>query len=404
MTPAKSVVARIEHFNSGRDPDGVARKYREMCKSPFSFFRGSAHLFWEDLAAQRTALPDSPPVWACGDLHLENFGAFQGDNGLSYFDLNDFDEAGLAPAIWEVSRFVTSLYVASPQLRLTRVGTNKLVKQFLVAYQTALATGKAGSIERASATGVVRELLERVRKRTRASFVRSRTKLVKGKRRLEIDSKHTLPASANQRTKVEHWFAAFAKSQPNPEFFEILDVARRVAGVASLGLDRYVVLVRGNGGRDGNAVLDAKQARPSSMTSVDKLRQPEWKSEPDRIVSIEHRMQAVVPAMLNAVRIGDGGYVLRELQSTKDRLSLKHLRGHQANLRSAVETMGHLTAWAQLRSSGRDGSAITDDLVTFGRAADWQKPLIGYCQSYATQVDRDYKQFVAAQKKRAQRQ
>lgn len=400
MTPADSVVIRVEHFNSGRDPEGVARKYREMCKSPFSFFRGTAHLFWEDLGAQRSALPDSPPAWACGDLHLENFGTFQGDNGLSYFDLNDFDEAGLAPAIWEVSRFVTSLFVAYPQLRLTPAGTNKLVKLFLVAYQTALAAGKPGSIERTSATGVVRTRLERVSARTRASFVRLRTKLVKGKRRLEIDGRHTLPATADQRRDVDQWLARFAKSQPNPKFFEILDVARRVAGTASLGLDRYVVLVRGDGGRDGNAVLDAKQARPSSMTRVDKIRQPEWKSEPDRIVSIEHRMQAVAPAMLNAVRIGDGGYVLRELQSTKDRLSLKHLRGHQANLRSAVETMGHLTAWAQLRSSGRDGSAITDDLVAFARAGDWQERLIEYCQSYAAHVGRDYNQFVAAQEKR----
>jgi uncharacterized protein (DUF2252 family) len=404
MTPASSVAARIEHFNSGRDPEGVALKYREMCKSPFSFFRGTAHLFWQDLAAQKSALSDSPPVWACGDLHLENFGTFQGDNGLSYFDLNDFDEAGLAPAIWEVSRFVTSLYVASPQLRMTRVGTNKLVKLFLVSYQTALATGKPGSIERTSATGVVRALLDRVGKRTRASFVKSRTKLDKGKRRLEIDGKHTLPATASQRAEVEHWLSEFAKSQPNPKFFEILDVARRVAGVASRGLDRYVVLVRGDGGRDGNAVLDVKQARPSSMISVDKLRQPAWKSESDRIVSIEHRMQAVVPAMLNAVRIGDGGYVLRELQSTKDRLSLKNLRGHPAHLRAAVVTMGHLTVWTQLRSSGRDGSAITDDLIAFAHAGGWQERLIEYCHSYAAQVDRDYNQFVAAHNKRGQRQ
>ena len=404
MTAANSVVARIERFNSGRDPEGVALKYRAMCKSPFSFFRGAAHLFWQDLAAHKSALPDSPPVWACGDLHLENFGTFQGDNGLSYFDLNDFDEAGLAPAIWEVSRFVTSLYVASPQLRLTRVGTNELANQFLVAYQTALATGKPGSIERPSATGVVRALLDRVGKRTRASFVRSRTKLDKGKRRLEIDGKHTLPATADQRREVERWLDKFAKSQANPKFFEILDVARRVAGVGSLGLNRYVVLVRGDGGRDGNAVLDAKQARPSSMTSADKLRQPEWKSEPDRIVSIEHRMQAVVPAMLNAVRIGDGGYVLRELQSTKDRLSLKDLRGHPAHLRAAIETMGHLTVWAQLRSSGRDGSAITDDLIAFAHAGDWRERLTEYCESYSAQVSRYYNEFVAAQKQRGQRQ
>ncbi|MEP6549976.1 MAG: DUF2252 family protein, partial [Gemmatimonadales bacterium] len=88
--------ARIDRFNSGREPERLALKYREMCKSPFSFFRGSAHLFWEDLATRKGVLPNSPLVWACGDLHLENFGSFQSNNGLAYFDLNDFDEAALA--------------------------------------------------------------------------------------------------------------------------------------------------------------------------------------------------------------------------------------------------------------------------------------------------------------------
>ena len=73
-------------------------------------------------------MPDGPLVWACGDLHFENFGSFQGDNGLSYFDLNDFDESCLAPATWEVSRFVASAYVAAPSLNLTGAEANELVK------------------------------------------------------------------------------------------------------------------------------------------------------------------------------------------------------------------------------------------------------------------------------------
>lgn len=368
-----------------------------MCKSPFSFFRGTAHLFWEDLGARTSALADSPTVWACGDLHLENFGAFQGSNGLSYFDLNDFDEAALAPAIWEMSRFVTSVYIASPALRLTRDDANDLVKVFLDAYQGALVRGKALGIERTSATGMVRTLLDRVKRRKRASLIASRTKRVKGKRRIEIDGKHTLPATADQQKEVARWLAPFAKSQHNPKFFEILDVACRVAGVGSLGLDRYVILVRGDGGRDGNALLDAKQAPPSTLAKFDKERQPAWKSEPDRVISIQHRMQAMAPALLDAVRIGHGGYVLRELQPSKDRLTIKDAKGNPRHLRPAIETMGRLTAWAQLRSSGREGSAIIDDLMAFAHDGNWQRGLIDYARSYATQVDRDHKQFVAAQ-------
>ncbi|MGZ3332927.1 MAG: DUF2252 family protein [Gemmatimonadaceae bacterium] len=128
---SRDIPERIERFNAGREPERLALKYREMYKSPFSFFRGSAHLFWEDLAARKSALPGTPTVWACGDLHLEDFGSFQSDNGLSYFDLNDFDEAALAPSSWELSRFVTSVYVAAPALGFGRADANEFVKLFL---------------------------------------------------------------------------------------------------------------------------------------------------------------------------------------------------------------------------------------------------------------------------------
>jgi uncharacterized protein (DUF2252 family) len=371
-----------------------------MSKSSFAFFRGTAHLFWEDLGARKRALPESPLVWACGDLHLENFGSFQGNNGLSYFDLNDFDEAALAPACWEVSRFVASVFVGAPSLGLSRAEANELVKVFLSAYQAALADGKARWIERATATGMVRTLLDRVGGRKRAMLIDSRTNWENGERRIRIDGQHALPATDAQREEVKRWLQRFAKSQPDPGFFKILDVARRVAGVGSLGLDRYVVLVRGDGGRDGNALLDAKEEAPSCLAKFERVRQPPWKSEPDRVVSIQQRMQAIAPAMLDAVRIGRGGYVLRELQPTSDRLSLEDARGNSRHLRSAAKAMGRVTAWAQLRSSGRQASATADDLISFAGESGWERRLIDYGRSYAAQVEVDYKQFVATREKR----
>ncbi|HEY4954458.1 MAG TPA: DUF2252 domain-containing protein [Gemmatimonadaceae bacterium] len=394
------VPARIERFNAGREPERLALKYRKMCQSAFAFFRGTAHLFWEDIGARRNALPHSPLVWACGDLHLENFGSFQGDNGLAYFDLNDFDEAALAPAAWEVSRFVASVYVAAPSLNLTGADANELVKVFLNAYQAALGDGKARWIERATATGMVRTLLQRVGRRKRATLIDSRTTWKNGRRRIRIDGKHALPATDDQRREVTRRLDKFAKSQPDPRFFGILDVARRVAGVGSLGLSRYVVLVRGDGGRNGNAILDVKQQAPSCLARFEKVRQPAWKSEPDRVVAIQQRMQAIAPAMLDAIKIGRGGYLLRELQPTTDRLSLEDARDDPRHLRSAAKAMGRVTAWAQLRSSGRQGSAIADDLIAFAGERGWQRRLVAYGRSYAAQVRRDFEQFVDAQKER----
>ncbi len=390
--------SRIERFNAGREPERLAIKYREMRKSPFAFFRGTAHLFWEDLRARRSALPDSPLVWACGDLHLENFGSFQGDNGLSYFDLNDFDESAVAPSAWEVSRFVTGVYVAAPMLHLARGEATELVKLFLDAYQTALDDGKARWIERATASGMVGTLLRRVSKETRAMLLDSRTIWKKGKRRILIDGRSALPITHGRRAAVTRQLDMFAEDQPDPDFFKVLDVARRSAGLGSLGLERYIVLVRGDGGRDGNALLDVKQASPSSLASFGRLRQPAWRSEADRVVTIQRRMQAVAPAMLHAKKIGRGGYVLRELQPSKDRLRLKDARGDPHHLRSGARAMGQVTAWAQLRSSGRNGSAAADDLVAFARTRGWKNRLVDYGRSYEAEVQRDFKQFVKTQK------
>jgi hypothetical protein len=62
------MLSRIERCNAGREPELLAVKYEKMRKSPFSLFRGTAHLFWEDLGAQtgersRTCSAESSKRW-----------------------------------------------------------------------------------------------------------------------------------------------------------------------------------------------------------------------------------------------------------------------------------------------------------------------------------------------------
>ncbi|HEY4209389.1 MAG TPA: DUF2252 family protein, partial [Puia sp.] len=102
-----SIPQRIKDFNSDRLPEYVAIKFQMMAENAFRFLRGACHLFYEDLG---DALQRYPLSWICGDLHLENFGTYKGDNRLVYFDVNDFDEGILAPALWDVSRMVTSIF------------------------------------------------------------------------------------------------------------------------------------------------------------------------------------------------------------------------------------------------------------------------------------------------------
>ena len=113
------VVQEILAFNAGRDPDRLGLKYRNMRASPFGFLRGTCHLFYRSLPVD-ALFDEAPPVWSCGDLHLQNFGSYKGDNRLVYFDLNDFDESLLAPASLDLVRFLCSVLVAAPDLGVGR--------------------------------------------------------------------------------------------------------------------------------------------------------------------------------------------------------------------------------------------------------------------------------------------
>src|ERR1700760_4218305 len=149
---------RLKAFNKGLLPEMVQLKYEAIAENAFRFFRGTCHLFYEDLAAAEP-LPLSPLAWICGDLHIENFGSYKGDNKLVYFDLNDFDEALLAPCSYEVVRMVCSIYIAFDNLGIEPEKAYKMAQLFLKTYSATLEKGKATSIEPRTAKGIVCEFL-----------------------------------------------------------------------------------------------------------------------------------------------------------------------------------------------------------------------------------------------------
>ena len=391
-----NVAKTIRSFNAGRDPERLVMKYANLRANPFVFLRGTCHLFYDRLPAG-ALFTKAPAAWLCGDAHLENFGSYKGDNRLAYFDLNDFDEAALAPVTWELVRFLSSILVAGGSLRATPDDSNALCKVFLEGYAGALALGKARWVERDTASGLVHELLATLKARTRAAFLDKRTERKNGGRRIRRDGEHALRADRAGRERAARLIDAFAASQDNPGFFRVLDVARRIAGTGSLGMERYVVLVEGKGSPDGNYLLDLKQATSSSLVPHLKIRQPAWPSQAHRVVAIQRRMQAVSMAFLHPIVDGKSSYVLRDLQPSEDRVSLDVRRTGLGQVSGVIEEMGQLMAWAHLRSSGRQGSAIADELIDFGTSArSWRRDLLDAAHQCATQVESDWKAYCQA--------
>jgi len=89
--------------------------------------------------------------------------------------------------------------------------------------------------------------------------------------------------------------------------------------------------------------------------------------------------------------------VLRGLQPSEDRVALEVHRSKPDQIRGVIHEMGQLMAWAQLRSSGRQGSAIADALVDFGASGKtWHGGLLDAAHQCAGQVAEDWKVYSEA--------
>ena len=386
---------QILAHNAGREPERLAIKYAAMRGSVFAFLRATPSLFHQRMVANGLA-PDGPPAWSSGDLHLENFGTYLGGNGLVYFDINDFDAALLAPAGWDIVRLATSMLVAAPALSLNRAEAAGLARRLLQGYREALSSGKASWVERRTAEGLIGELMRRLKRRDPAKFLDARTKTVKGERSLIIDGKRVLPLAAKERQRLSAWLKSLANSARERDTFALLDAGRRVAGVSSLGTARYTILVEGQGGTDGNLLLELKSAQPSATAPYSPCHQPAWRSEAERIVEVQKRCQAVPPGLWRAVTFDGEPFVLRELQPSQDRLDLAAAVTDLPALGGSLFTMGCLSAWAQLRSSGRQGSATADELIGFAVGTLRVTALLESARAMDAIVRADWQEFCAS--------
>ncbi len=387
------VVAQIKQSNQSRHPLLLEQKYYRMTEGVYRFFRGTSFIFYQDFI-QHFSTTDPTRVWGCGDLHLQNFGTYKADNRLVYFDLNDFDDALLLPATWELSRMLVSILLAAEELALEPTEAKALLLAFLKSYTATLSAGKPTDIDRRSAEGLLKEFLENLEKRRRRDLIKERTIKSDEGRRLNVDHEKVMPILPEQYAKVKTMLETWHSQHPTPFYERICDIGIRVTGTASLGLERYVILVES--AKEKLYLLDLKEARQSTLAAFIQLPQPHWGSEAHRIVGIQSRVNNVLPTLLNPLVHESQSFVLKELQPEQDKFDFHYWDGELESLTSLVATLGTITASGHLRSAGRQGSSIADELIDFAHNTQWQRDLLAYCQDYPTKVHQDYFQFCEA--------
>ncbi len=379
MNP-RNIRQRIEQFNSKRPADLRQSKYDKMKKDSFSFFRGSCHLFHEDWP-MGAKIDRAPQLFICGDLHLENFGTYKGTNSSGdrqvYFGINDFDEGMYASLTRDITRLAVSVLLVGKMLGLKKVDQSALVTNLLDNYRQTLLTRQRQNLKEAK--GIVGNLLVKSADRSRLDLLKKYLGDIDSDKLQEKDDK-ILAIENSRKEQVLAVYRDWAKQQSRSEFYECLDIKQRLAGLGSLGVDRYLLLIVGKGKKQ-RYLLDLKE-QPITISASS------WSSSAQRVLTVQSLRQSPVPALLGELSINQKSFTLRELQPSQDKITCDAENINRNDLQQLVQTVGQVTAWSHLQT---DKLA---EILDYAAGDKWCSIVLEYAVEYAQQVKADRQEFI----------
>jgi uncharacterized protein (DUF2252 family) len=398
-------VALLLEQAATRIPDLVPIRHGRMAASPFSFLRGAALPMAADLASTPAS---GIVVQLCGDAHLSNFGLFASPERDLVFDITDFDETLHGPFEWDVKRLAASLVVAGRLRGFDAHATRHAVHHAVGAYRERMATyGDMRAVDVYYARVDVAGIDAAVDRRARP-FLEQTEKAAHHHDALHELPKLTAVDAAGQRRIVDrppvitHLPAVTPSSVAAAmtgyrdtvaedrlvllDRYQLVDAARMVVGVGSVGLDALAVLFEG--GDDDPLFLQVKQAQASVLERF--LRPSTQPSHGARVVAGQRRLQAAGDVLLGWTAGTDGGdWYVRQLQDQRggavvDDMTLQDL-----------EAWGELCGWALARGHARSGQPAEIAGYLGGDPA-FEHAIGEFADAYADQTERDHTAFVAA--------
>jgi uncharacterized protein (DUF2252 family) len=295
---------------------------------------------------------------------------------------------------------VCSIFVAFDSLNFESEKAVKMAQLFIRSYAATLTSAKAISIDPRIAKGILCDFLNAARKTSEKDVLKKRTVSIKKKIMLSLEDERHFKVDKGLRKELSaHINEWISTSSDGPYNYVVKGCVFRLAGTGSIGVKRYLFLLKSTNTKNRYLLLDMKQSRPSSVLPYIPVQQLNWETEAERITAIQRRMQNVPSALLSTTIFRDEPYVIQELQPVKDAIKFKLLRDDYRGMYQVIDSMGALTASAQLRSGGMQGSGNIDDLTAFGKDQNWQEALLDYAEAYAIRVRKDYRVFLRDIKK-----
>jgi uncharacterized protein (DUF2252 family) len=442
-------VALLAEQDTTREQDLVPVRHGRMMVSPFTFYRGAAKIMAADLADTPVAGLEAQ---LCGDAHLSNFGAFASPERRLLFDLNDFDETLPGPFEWDVKRMAASFEIAGRNNGFAQADARAATLASVRAYREAMAefaqmgtmdiwyahldedelmasiratvagtkkqekTGRQGKAPKKAEKVAKKEgkLAKTAEKRAVKTLTKAHTRdslqalsklgeLVDGTYRIVSQPPIVVPARDLAATYglspgevgqvIREEFRAYRATLQDDrrhllEQFEVVDLARKVVGVGSVGTRAFIVLLQGRDPQDP-LFLQIKEATASVLEAP--LRKSRYKQHGERVVQGQRMMQAASDIHLGWTR----GLDVRRHFYWRQLRDMKGSALPESMSPVALTFYARTCGWTLARAHARSGDpiAIAEYL---GNSDAFDQSITDFSQRYADQNERDYQEFVTA--------
>jgi len=421
-------VSLIEEQDASRERDLVPVRHGRMMVSPFTFYRGAAKIMAADL---RTTPRAGLTVQLCGDAHLSNFGAFASPERTLLFGLNDFDETLPGPFEYDVKRLSTSFTIAGRNNGFTRPDIHAATLASVRAYRESMAEFAmmdtmdvwyarlteqdllaAIRVFSRSADGKKKKEAKKGEKTARAIAAKAHTRdslqalsklaeMVDGRYRIISQPPIVMPLRDLPETAefspdrlhqlIQEQFRAYVATLQNDrrhllERFEIIDVARKVVGVGSVGTRAYIALLQGRDQSDP-LFLQVKEATASVLE--DHLPKSRFRQPGERVVQGQRLMQAASDIFLGWTKgvAADRHFYWRQLRDMKGSVVVESMLPNNLGFFAGV------CGWTLARAHARSGDAVAISAY-LGSSDDFDRSIVDFSERYADQNDRDYEAFL----------
>jgi len=427
-------VSLLEEQNLTREPDLVPVRHGRMMVSPFTFFRGAAKIMAADLKDTPRAGLD---VQLCGDAHLSNFGVFASPERTLLFDLNDFDETLPGPFEYDVKRMTASFVIAARNNGFTaaqtrdaalaavgsyvdamaefggmrflevwyaRMAEDDLVAAIRAAEQTQVAKAKKKAArEFKTRVAATERTLQKARTRSSLQALSKLAEHIDGQYRIVSQPPIVVPvrdleavygfSGEEWRRVIREQYRRYRATLPHDrrvllERFEVVDVARKVVGVGSVGTRAFIALLQGRD-QDDPLFLQVKEATRSVLE--DHLPRSRYPQPGRRVVEGQRMMQAASDICLGWTtgRDEDRFFYWRQLRDMKGSADVESM------IPAGLALYGRLCGWTMARAHARSGDPVAI-AAYLGKGARFTAAVLDFSERYADQNEKDYAAFVRA--------